>query len=82
MKVDGYKTYIGFVLLGLVGIAYKLHAAGVGWMEWFDPSWAEWLMISIGSLTGVAIRHAVKKTEAPPPSVSTPGKWPPEPSSN
>ncbi|MFH1732387.1 MAG: hypothetical protein ABIF82_12160 [Planctomycetota bacterium] len=80
MKVDGYKTYIGFVLLGLVGIAYKLHAAGVGWMEWFDPSWAEWLMISIGSLTGVAIRHAIKKTATPPASLDD--KWPPPPSNN
>lgn len=51
--LNGQKTNIGMVLLGLVGI---LMHQGI-----IPKDWGEMALIGIGSFTGVAIRQGMKK---------------------
>jgi len=63
MKIHGRKSYIGFILLGVVGLAYSCRES-VSWLSWFTVEVRDFLIAVIGSATGVAIRQAIKKSEA------------------
>jgi hypothetical protein len=60
--LDGNKTNLGFLGLGLVGV---LQSFGK-----IDPATAEKLYWAIGAWTGIAIRHAVGKVESATKGVS------------
>ena len=53
--LSGYKTYIGAVACGLVGLALTL--------GWIDEKTAGIAWSVLGTFTGVSLRQAVKKGE-------------------
>ena len=58
MKIDGNKTYIGLILLGILGLVYSS-----GWLPWLSEDIAGTAFAIIGTFTGVSYRHALKKAE-------------------
>lgn len=53
VSMKGYKTYAGCILLGLTGIAQTLGLV--------SPEVAASIYSILGPLTGIALRHGVKK---------------------
>lgn len=52
--IDGWKTELGLLAFATASILLK--------MEQITPEQFEWAMIPIAGWTGVAIKHAVKKS--------------------
>lgn len=53
--LDGYKTHIGVILLGLTGLMKEL--------AWLTPEQAKIAAYVLGAWTGVSLRLALKKSE-------------------
>lgn len=51
--LDGYKTYIGLVAGGVLGIAVT-----AGWVAWEQ---VDWIAVLISTWTGVAVAHKGNK---------------------
>lgn len=64
--MNGKKTYIGCVLLGIVGLAFGLRES-VSWLNWLTPETFATIESIILAMTGVAMRAGVKKSERPSP---------------
>jgi hypothetical protein len=56
--LNGKKTYIGMALLGIL----MLIDHGTGWGLYDVP---DALLVTIGTLTGVSLRHGVEKSGTP-----------------
>ena len=55
-KFDGFKTYICFGTVAILGALEGLHAAGH--IDWEVPAWALTVLASLGL---IALRKGVKK---------------------
>lgn len=53
--LNGYKTHLGFIVLGLIGIACM--------QGWISQELAATAASIVGAWTGIAIRSAMKKIE-------------------
>ena len=62
MTMHGRKSYIGFVLLGLSGLAYTWRDSTT-LLAWLTPELFATIQIAIGTFTGVAVRAAIRKGE-------------------
>lgn len=52
-SLDGYKTYIGFIGLGVLGIIKTL--------DYIDEASYEWMRNFLLMWTGISLRSAIKK---------------------
>ncbi len=56
-KLDGKKTYLATIALGLVGLAWNI--------GWISDEVAQPIMIVLASTAGLSFRQAVSKVSAP-----------------
>jgi predicted negative regulator of RcsB-dependent stress response len=54
--IDGYKTYIGIIAGGILGLVVAL-----GWATWDQ---VDWIGVVVAAWTGVAVTHKVDKAIA------------------